>query len=181
MNVATAEKYGVITEAGSIVFERLLPGPIERVWEYLTDPDKRAIWLAGGSTDLAPGGKIELFFRHSDLKAKREPTPERYKAMENGVTLRCEVTACSKPHLLSYLFGNDGSEVTFELKKQGIDVLLTLTHRRLPSRKEMLSVAGGWHTHLGLLMDHLADRPGRPFWSNHAKLEKEYDQRLGNA
>jgi len=25
-----------------------LPGPIERVWEYLTDPDKRARWFAGG-------------------------------------------------------------------------------------------------------------------------------------
>ena len=35
-------EYGIVTEAGAVRFERLLPGPIERVWAYLTDPDKRA-------------------------------------------------------------------------------------------------------------------------------------------
>ena len=42
MTIATAE-HGVITEAGAIRFERLLPGPIERVWDYLVDPAKRRI------------------------------------------------------------------------------------------------------------------------------------------
>ena len=35
---AASADYGTITEAGAIRFERLLPGPIERVWAYLTDP-----------------------------------------------------------------------------------------------------------------------------------------------
>ncbi|MEQ8750919.1 MAG: hypothetical protein RIC52_14200 [Amphiplicatus sp.] len=36
----------------SIRFERLLPGPIERVWAYLTEPEKRAEWFAGGVTEM---------------------------------------------------------------------------------------------------------------------------------
>ena len=54
-----------------------------------------------------------------------------------------------------------------------------LTHRRLPDRKEMLSVAGGWHAHLGILEDVLTGREPRGFWSTHAKLVKEYEKRLG--
>ena len=34
-------EYGIVTEAGAVRFERLLPGPIERVWAYLTQSDKR--------------------------------------------------------------------------------------------------------------------------------------------
>jgi hypothetical protein len=35
-----------ITAAQSVRFERLLPGPIERVWDYLTKPDLQRTWLA---------------------------------------------------------------------------------------------------------------------------------------
>lgn len=34
-------EYGVVTEARTIRMERLLPGPIERVWDYPTKYDKR--------------------------------------------------------------------------------------------------------------------------------------------
>ena len=32
--------FGVLVEPGTIRFERILPGPIERVWEYLNDAQK---------------------------------------------------------------------------------------------------------------------------------------------
>lgn len=38
--------YGMIIEPGTLRIQRLLPGPIERVWAYLTESDKRA--TAGG-------------------------------------------------------------------------------------------------------------------------------------
>ena len=41
-------KYGERIDETTVRFERLLPGPIERVWQYLTDGDKRAKWLCGG-------------------------------------------------------------------------------------------------------------------------------------
>ena len=38
--------YGVFIEPGTLKIERVLPGPIERVWAYLTDSDLRRQWLA---------------------------------------------------------------------------------------------------------------------------------------
>ncbi len=172
--------YGVVTEAGTVRFERLLPGPIERVWAYLTQSEKRSTWLASGPMELRVGGRVELTFRHADLSPHAEPPPEKYKQYENGVSTHGRITRCEPPRLLSYTWGGEpgDSEVTFELTRRGQDVLLVLTHRRLGDRAAMLHVAGGWHTHLGILADRLNDREPRSFWSTHAGLEAEYEKRI---
>jgi uncharacterized protein YndB with AHSA1/START domain len=169
-------EYGVVTEAGAVRFERLLPGPIERVWAYLTQTEKRATWLAAGPMELRVGGPVELNFHHADLSAEKTP-PERYKKLEGGHTIQGLITRCDPPRLLSYTWGEWG-EVTFELTPRGDDVLLVLTHRRLPDRAGMVSVAGGWHAHLGILADNLDGREPRPFWSTHAKAAAEYEKRI---
>ena len=82
---------------------------------------------------------------------------------------------------MSYTWGGerDASEVTFELADaEGGDVRLELTHQRLATRSAKLSVAGGWHTHLGVLVDHLNGRQPRPFWSRLAALAEEYEARI---
>jgi uncharacterized protein YndB with AHSA1/START domain len=106
-----------------------------------------------------------------------EQPPDKYRKYADGVTIHGRVTRCDPPRVLSYTWG-EASEVTFELTPQGEAVLLVLTHRRLGDRATMLSVAGGWHTHLGILIDHLNGREPRPFWSTHSRLEAEYDKRL---
>ncbi|MGZ5101875.1 MAG: SRPBCC domain-containing protein [Usitatibacter sp.] len=90
------------------------------------------------------------------------------------------ITRLEPPRLLSYTWGGpeEGSEVTFELAARGKDVVLTITHRRLPDRKAMVGVASGWDAHLGILSDVLNGVEPRPFWSTHAKLEREYEARL---
>ena len=168
--------YGTILESGAIRFERRLPGPIERVWDYLTDADKRGKWLARGAVQPWVGGNVDLNFRHADLSPQKEEVPEKYRQCENGASFTVEVTRCEPPSLLSHTWA-DGSEVTFELTPQGEGVLLVLTHRRL-TPAIMLSVAGGWHTHLGILVDHLDGRTPQPFWSTHARLEAEYEPRI---
>ena len=176
-----AQGYGVVTEAGTIRFERLLPGPIDRVWDYLTDSEKRGRWLATGPLEQRAGGTVELRFRHADLSPIVEETPERYKEMEGGMTMTGQVIRCDPPRLLSFSWGGlpaKGSEVTFELEPRGDNVLLTLTHRRLTAGAEMLSVSGGWHAHLAILADNLNGVTPRPFWSTHATLEAAYRQRL---
>jgi hypothetical protein len=89
------------------------------------------------------------------------------------------VTRCDPPRLLAFTWGEGArpSEVTFELLRYNLDVLLVLTHRRI-AREDMASVAGGWHTHLGILANHLDDFPSMPFWATHAKWEAEYARRL---
>ncbi len=170
---------GIITADGTVRFERLLPGPIERIWAYLTESDKRATWLASGVMELHPGGKAELTFRNGDLSPTKEETPEAYRKYD-CTGFAAEITRCDPPRLLRHTWpdrGADTAEVTYELTPQGDKVLLTLTHRRL-SREAMREVGGGWHTHLGILADRLAGRVPPPFWSTFLQHRQRYNARL---
>lgn len=172
--------FGVVTESGTVRFERVLPGPIERVWAYLTESQKRGKWLASGVMELRVGGRVELNFHHADLSPSKEPVPARYRQLENGATMHGRVTRCEPPRVLSYTWGEaEGreSEVTFELTPRTQDVLMVLTHRRLSNREEVVSVSGGWHAHVAVLIDVLNGREPQPFWSAHAVLDAEYEKR----
>ena len=169
-----------VIDKQTIRFQRLLPGPVERVWAYLTEPEKRARWFAGGPMELREGGKATLFFQHKNLVQPGETAPEKYRQAMEGMAFDTLVTRCEPPHVLAFLFGEDQpdvqdrSEVTFELKSQGDKVLLTLTQRRLPSREEMRGVSGGWHLHL-IMLQHVLEGTKPPrFWDTHAELEAKY-------
>jgi uncharacterized protein YndB with AHSA1/START domain len=49
---ATRDAYGILTEPATLEIKRLLPGPIERVWAYLTESDLRRQWFAAGEMDM---------------------------------------------------------------------------------------------------------------------------------
>lgn len=175
---------GKFTATGEIRFQRLLPGPVERVWEYLTDSEKRGRWLAAGPMELRPGGKVAMNFLHATLTPHQEEIPDKYKdACAGGHPMNGRVLQCEPPRLLSYTWGeSDGnaSEVTFELTPQGREVLLLLVHRKLgDNRAQLTSVAAGWHTHVAILIAKLEGRTPPPFWSTHAALESSYEQQLG--
>jgi uncharacterized protein YndB with AHSA1/START domain len=171
-------EYGVVPEPGTMRLERILPGPIERVWSYLTDSEKRGKWFASGPMELHVGGRVDFVFHHSELSAEKTP-PEKFKKYE-GHTMRGQVTACEPPRLLSYTFGDHG-EVTFELTPKGRDVLLVLTHRRLADRDTMVGVSSGWHSHLAILIDNLKGEAPRPFWTTVTRMEAEYEKRIPGA
>lgn len=156
---------------------RLLPGPIERVWEYLTDPAKRARWLCGGTFEARPGGKIEFTMNHSQL-APDETPPEQYqKVHEQGITFPGTVLRCEPPHLLVHTFGGSDSEVTFELKPHGEQVQLILTHRaKGDDLPDLHDFASGWHSHTNLLVALLEGKPRPPFWATHTRLKAYYEQ-----
>ena len=173
-------EYGVATESGTVRFERVLPGPIERVWSYLTDSEKRGRWLASGPMELRVGGRVELKFHHAELSAKHEPTPERYKRFDGPHTSVGRITRCEPPRLLSFTWGgnHEDSEVTFELTPREGEVILVLTHRRLRDKAEMANVASGWHAHLRVLADNLKGAEPGPFWSVLDEVEGEYQKRF---
>ncbi|WP_431222478.1 SRPBCC family protein [Serratia sp. L9] len=174
--------YGMIIETGTLRIQRLLPGPLERVWAYLTESDKRASWLAAGEMPMQVGAKIELLFCNAELAGEDETPPAKYKSCAGEITNIGHITCLLPPHVLSFTWAEKGeerpSEVTFELTEQGSNVLLTVTHRRLANRDTMLSVASGWHAHLDLLVDHLQERAPRPFWAAISRLEDEYRAKL---
>jgi|GEM_PF-239137 len=175
------DSYGVVTAPGTVRIERLLPGPVEKVWSYLVESDKRGKWLASGDMEQKLGGAVALHFKHSTLTTPDDPTPEKYKDMEAGHEGQVRITQFDAPHRLgmTWMEDDDPSEVVFELTPLGENVRLVLTHRRLASRKDMHSVSSGWHTHLNLLIDHLNNHlPVRPFWKTLIQLQGEYEKRI---
>ncbi len=176
------ETFGKIIASGTVRFQRLLPGSVEKIWAYLTESEKRGKWLAPGELEPRVGGKVTLIFRHQDLSPEKETVPERYQSYTDGATMEGQVTQWDPPHTLAYTWGEsseDFSEVIFELEAKGEHTLLTLTHRKLGADREVnISVSSGWHTHLGILTDHLAGQTPKGFWKVHLEVEKEYARML---
>jgi uncharacterized protein YndB with AHSA1/START domain len=177
--MSTLQADGEILDARTVRFERLLPGPIERIWAYLTESEKRRKWLAAGSMDLQTGGRVELRFNNAELTPHNETPPEKYKKNGSSAVV-WTVARCEAPRLLVITWGDkpEDSEVTFELESRGDKVLLTVTHRRLTGRGFMISVGAGWQVHLAILSAHLNDQPLPPFWATHGALEAEYEKRI---
>jgi uncharacterized protein YndB with AHSA1/START domain len=161
-----------VIEPGTVKLERLLPGPLERVWAYITESDKRAKWLCAGDWDLRVGGKVSLEFDNSRLAGEKNP-PGRGAHVSTGVVTRIE-----PPRLLAHTWTwkgtGDDMEVSYELTPRGKDVLLVIVHRRVKGRELQAGVMGGWDVHTGILEDVLKGVEPRPFWKTHSKLEAEY-------
>ena len=117
VELATHDAYGVLTEPATLTIRRVLPGPIERVWAYLTESGLRRQWQGSG-------------------------------------------------------------DVSFELEPKGDEVLLTLTHRRLPDRAMLVKVASGWHMHLDLLVARASGAEATPFWDGWNRLREDYERRI---
>ena len=91
--------------------------------------------------------------------------------------MQSRITELDPPHRISFTWDNTG-DVSFELEARGEKVLLTVTHRRLPSRAYALRVGPGWHMHLDVLVARTTDTQPEPFWDGWLRLQKEYDARL---
>lgn len=171
------QSYGEFTSPGEVRLIRHLPGPIERVWEYITDPEKRSRWFSGGPLEQKAGGKVVFAMRHANI-APGETPPDKYKHVQDpGVTFEGRVLRCEPPRVLSFTFGGDDSVVTFELTPEGRQVLMVLTHRATgEDLPELTNYAGGWHTHLAILIALLDGGPRPPFWATHARLHANYEK-----
>src|SRR5271155_3737746 len=133
--LASFDSYGVLTEPATLNIRRLLPGPIERVWAYLTESELRRQWLAAGEMEMKVGAPVELVWRNDELT---DPPGQRPAGFGEEHRMQSRIIELDPPRKLAIAWGASG-EVSFELDPQGEEVLLTLTHRRLlPDRKTML-------------------------------------------
>ena len=64
---ATRDAYGTLIEPTTLKIQRLLPGPIERVWSYLTESELRRQWLASGQMQAGVDTAFELTWRNDEL------------------------------------------------------------------------------------------------------------------
>lgn len=173
-----AEGLGLSPEPRTVRIERLLPGPAERIWDYLVVSEKRRLWLAAGEMEPWAGGGLTLLFRHAELS--HEASPDMPGGSGEIPPMHGRVTQWDPPRALSYTWPGDNgtSEVTFELSPEAGEVLLVLTHRRLADDGTMIMVASGWDAHLGILIDRLNSLPPRGFWSTFARLKEVYAERF---
>ena len=182
MNTNTNDSLGTFTGPAEVRIVRLLPGPIERVWDYLTDSEKRARWFCGGETEQKAGGTVKFAMLHKNLTD--ETPPAQFEHVQcAGVDFDGRVLRCEPPHVLAYTFGNADSVVTFELTPQGKQVRLVLTHRTqgADEQAEIGNYASGWHTHISLLVAELEGAPRPLFWATHLKLRPLYEKLLAEA
>ena len=173
-DLATPDTYGTLTEPATLRIQRLLPGPIERVWAYLTESDLRRKWLAAGEMELKVGAPFELVWRNNELTS---PPGQRPAGFGDEHRMNSRITELDPPRRLSIAWGNSG-DVTFELEQQGHKVLLSVIHRRLPDRGTMLMVGAGWHMHLDVLVARVNGAETEPFWDGWTRLKQDYDMRL---
>lgn len=152
-------------------FERLLDAPVEKVWQYLVDPELRARWFMGGPTECKVGGAITMIMDHGRLSDEEVSTPERFK-QHLGHSWEERVTRIEPPHLLAFTWASGvAGEVSFELSDEAGQTRLVLTHTGLRGRDDALNFGGGWHSHLAVLARRINGDRVPDFWRLHSDAE----------
>ena len=161
---------------------RDLPGPIERVWDYLTKSDLRAKWLCAGDVSTEIGGDIVFEFDHTRLS--KQPTPPSHAGGGNHEMVGT-VRVYDPPHHIAFSWPSGEAEapteVVIKLTETEAGVRLHLRHEKLVTGAYKSGASAGWHTHLDILSDILEGRGGRDFWEHFLPLEQEYQSRLAQA
>lgn len=148
---------GTVKEVGDnyeLRFERELLHPVERVWAFLTEPDKLKTWLADGEIDLRVGGSVFL----------------------EGDNIDSTVTALEPGRVLAYGWKTaewDGGIIRFELEPTSEGTRLHFTHEMSKldedAKRELMEKVGvpdgwdqlpstlaGWHSIFDRLRDALS-------------------------
>src|ERR1041384_2194396 len=114
------EAYGQLIEPTTLRIQRLLPGPVERIWAYLTDGELRRKWLAAGPMEMRVGAPFEFVWRNEELK---DPPGRRPQGFDEEHRMMSRITQLDPPRRISFTWNNSG-DVTFELEPRGTGVLL---------------------------------------------------------
>ena len=171
---AAAGAYGVLTEPATLTLQRLLPGPIERIWDFLTQSELRRQWLAAGDMTMEAGTPFELVWRNDELS---DPPGNKPDGFGEEHRMQSTNTECDPPHRIAFTWNGSG-DVSIDLAQQGEQVLLTLVHRQLPNRSTLLMVSAGWHAHLDILVTRVEGGSPARFWDTWVSLKEDYDRRL---
>jgi uncharacterized protein YndB with AHSA1/START domain len=164
----------------TIQFVRILPGPIEKIWDYLVDSEKRGLWFAKGELGKV-GEPFELRWKHSELSPNSAPPPDSMAEMDKtGHSAINTLLKFEPPHLLAFTFGGSKlapdkiSEVEFRLEEMGDKVKFTLTHSKIPDESYRTGVTGGWHSHLEVLQYRAEGRTPPAFWDVWRDVQAAY-------
>src|SRR5918994_1653511 len=133
------DSYGALVGPDTLRIQRLLPGPIERVWSYLVDSELRKLWFADGEIEPVEGAPFELVWRNDERAGAQGQRP---KDVSEEHRMQSEVIVAEAPRKLVIAWANTGN-VTFELEPHGEGVLLTITHAGFQTRSRRWLLSGG--------------------------------------
>lgn len=99
---STLDAYGALTGPDTLEIRRNLPGPIERVWRYLTESDLRSKWLAAGEMEGKVGAPFTLTWRNDELT---DPPGARPEGFSGEHSMESRVTRFEPPAALEFTWG----------------------------------------------------------------------------
>ena len=165
---------GAILDLHTVEFKRLLPGPIDLAWDYLTKPELLKTWFNDVTLEPRVGGAIEVRFGKEG-------------SCSGGV--HGVIREFRRPHVLSFSWNQrraqpDGSSksmdegvVRFELAERGDKVLLTLHHTGIPT-KELPNYGGGWHAYVDSLESRLSGKGAIDAMETFQHLRPRYEDKV---
>ena len=167
---------GVLRDLHTVEFKRLIPGPLELAWEFLTKREKLKTWFADLTLEPRLGGAVDVHF-----------DPDTCGGCSAGV--RGVVREFRPPHVVAFTWiqlkaqpdgsmqERDEGEVRFELAERGDKVLLTLLHSRL-STDELIAHSAGWHAYLQNLESLMSERGRIDFMAVAQRARPGYEDQL---
>lgn len=165
---------GKVIADGTLRFERVLPAPAERVWQYLTDPDCLEQWLAPGSIEQKFGGKVEFDFS-SEAAAETGESESNISG----------VVAFIDP-LRTITFSWNGadtnlqSSVCFQVSQDNDQTSLVITHSQLP-HGALHQFMAAWHTRLDILKARLTNAVAPSFRKRYREVVQTYSAVVATA
>ena len=166
---------GSILDLHTVEFKRLIPGPIELAWDYLTKNELIKTWFADVTIEPRVGGAVTIHFTKDE------------SCSTTGV--RGTVSEFRKPNVVAFSWlqqrlqpdgsrkGVDEGSVRFELAERGDKVLLTLHHTGLPIH-ELANHSAGWDSFLRNLDSLMSGRGKIDFMATFNELRPRYVERI---
>lgn len=166
---------GSILDLHTVELKRLIPGPIELAWDYLTRQELLKTWFADMTVEPRLGGAVVIRFSEDEAC--------------NTIGVRGTVSEFRKPHVIAFSWfqqrlqpdgsrkGVDEGSVRFELAERGEKVLLTLFHTGLPI-DELANHSAGWDSFLRNLESLLSGRGKIDFKAVFNDLRPRYVERI---
>ena len=171
-------RYAELTSPTTLEITRDLPGPIEKVWDYLTKDEHRRKWLCGGNIEARVGGTVEYDFDHSRLSTSAIPDDH---PCAKPLKATGEVLEYDRPHRMKFTWpsepGTVPTVVTMLLSPIEDGVRLRIIHEKLDQDSFKIGASAGWHAHLDVLEDLLTGQPKRDFWQHISAMDVEYEAR----